>query len=109
MKIANIDRESLRIFWTSWGISMKFLDVTYDNFKVTKKQGFTISSADAFFKTKPQEEGGYWPPAPAFLGLRNFPWACGQFLPETSKLLIFVKYKTSDFHLYKYYAAKQFF
>ena len=24
MKIANIDRENLHIFWTKWGISMKF-------------------------------------------------------------------------------------
>ena len=42
MKIANIDRESLRIFWTIWEISMKFLDVTYDNFKSHKETRFHL-------------------------------------------------------------------
>ena len=57
MKIANIDREVLHNFWTTWGISMKFsgkmwltiiLKVTH-----TKKEGFTLSLEDPFFE-KPQ-------------------------------------------------------
>ena len=76
MKIANIDRESLRIFWTIWEISMKFLDVTYDNFKSHKETRFHLQQIH-FSKQKPRDEGGHWPPPPAFLGLRNFPWACG--------------------------------
>ena len=55
MKIANIDREFLHIFWTTWGNSMKFsgkmcLKIIL---KVTKKQGFNLSLEDAFFE-KPQ-------------------------------------------------------
>ena len=50
-KIANIDREILHIFWTIWGIAMKFsgkmgLKIT----KVTKNQGFTLSLEDTFFE-----------------------------------------------------------
>ena len=45
MKIANIDREILRIFWTTWRISMKFMIL-----KVTKNQGFTVSLEDIFFR-----------------------------------------------------------
>ena len=41
-------------------------DVTYDNIKVTKNQGFTISLEDTFFK-KPQGEPPPHPP-PAGLG-----------------------------------------
>ena len=86
MKIANIVKESLHIFWTTCGISMTFSayllndlwnfndifrnDVAYDNIKSHKNQEFTISLADTF-KKKPQE-GSNCPPA--FLGLRIFPW-----------------------------------
>ena len=48
MQIVNIDGENLHIFWTTWGVSMKFWE---------KKQGFTLSLGDTFFG-KPQRVGG---------------------------------------------------
>ena len=55
MKIANIDREIIRIFWTTWGISMKFSGKMWLMIilKVTKTQLFTLSLEDTFFG-KPQ-------------------------------------------------------
>ena len=43
MEIANIDREILHIFWTTWGNSKKFSGKICFKIilKVTKKQGFT--------------------------------------------------------------------
>ena len=60
MKIANIDREILHIFWTTSGISMKFSGKMWLMIilKVTKGQGFTLSLEDE-----------YWPPA--VLGLKD--------------------------------------
>ena len=76
MKIANIDREILHNFWTTWGISMKFSGkmCLMIILKVTKKQGFIIIIEDTFFE-KPQ--GGVKltapspppPSPPAVLGL----------------------------------------
>ena len=65
MKIANIDREFLHIFWTTWGNSMKFSGKMCFKIilKVTKNQGFTLSLKDIFFE-KP-----HWTPSPAVLGL----------------------------------------
>ena len=41
MKIANIDRENLHMFWTTWEIPVKFSkDLTYDTIKSHKKSGF---------------------------------------------------------------------
>ena len=62
MKIANIVREILHIFWTTWGISMKFSGKMWIIIilKVTKNQGFTLSLEDTFFG-KPQG-GSNWPP-----------------------------------------------
>ena len=58
MKIANIDREILHIFWTSWGISVKFSGkmCLMIILKFTKNQGFTLTLEDTFLK-KPQGEG----------------------------------------------------
>ena len=55
MKMANIDRESIHIFWTTWGISMKFSDKMWlmIMLKVTKNQDFILSSEDIFLE-KPQ-------------------------------------------------------
>ena len=55
MKIANIDKEILHIFWTTWGISMKFSGkmCLMIILKVTKNQGFTLSLEDTVFE-KPQ-------------------------------------------------------
>ena len=52
MKIANIDREFLHIFWATWGISMKFSEKMWIMIilKVTKNQGFSLSLEDTFFK-----------------------------------------------------------
>ena len=41
MKIASIDRENLHMFWTTWGIPVKFSkDLTCDTIKSHKKSGF---------------------------------------------------------------------
>ena len=55
MKIANIDREILHIFWTTWGMSMTFLGKMslMTVLKVNKNQGLTLSLEDKFFE-KPQ-------------------------------------------------------
>ena len=65
MKIANIDREILHIFWTTWGISMKFSGkmCLMIILKVTKNQGFTLSLEDTFFE-KPQGGGEIDHPTP---------------------------------------------
>ena len=48
MKIANIDREILHNFWTTWRISMKFSGKMWlmITLKVIKTQGFTLSIED---------------------------------------------------------------
>ena len=44
IKIVNIENENLHIFWTTWGISMKFSGKTWLMIilKVTKKQGLCL-------------------------------------------------------------------
>ena len=57
MKAAVIEEEGLHIFWTTWGISMKFsrkLGLMI-KLKVTKNQRFTLSLEDTFLE-KPQRE-----------------------------------------------------
>ena len=79
LKIANIGRESLQIFWTNRGISMKFSRKMWLMIilKVTKNQGFTLYLEDSFLEN---QNGGVMgsnrsstPPATpcptAFLGL----------------------------------------
>ena len=58
MKIAFIAREILHVFWTSWGISMKFSGKMWLMIilKVTKNKGITLSLEDTFFE-KPQCRG----------------------------------------------------
>ena len=73
MKIANVDKEFLHIFWTIWGNSMKFSGKMCFKIilKVTKNQGFTLSLEDTFFE-KPQD--GQVDPSlnpPAVLGLKQ--------------------------------------
>ena len=55
MKVANIDREFLYMFWTTWGNSMKFSGKMCFEIilKVTKNQGFTLSLEGTYFE-KPQ-------------------------------------------------------
>ena len=52
MKIANVDREILRIFWTTWGIPMKFSGKMWlmITLKLTKNQGFALSLEDTIFE-----------------------------------------------------------
>ena len=52
MKVANIDREYLYIFWTTWGNSMKFSGkiCLMVILKVTKNQGFTLSLEDTLLE-----------------------------------------------------------
>ena len=72
MKIANVDREILGIFWTTWGIPMKFSGKMWLMIilKVIKNQDFTLSLEDTFFE-KNTEKGGQTelPPLPAILRL----------------------------------------
>ena len=67
MKITNIDREFLYIFWTTWGNSMKFSGKMSFKIilKVTKKQGFILSLEDRFLE-KPQEGGAQIDPPQPF-------------------------------------------
>ena len=59
MKILNIDEENLHIFWTTWGISMKFSGKIWLMIilKVTTNQGFTPSLEDTILE-KTQGGGG---------------------------------------------------
>ena len=61
IKIANIEREIVHIFWTTWGISMEFSGKVWLMIilKLTKNQCFILSLKDTFFE-KPQmtEDGG---------------------------------------------------
>ena len=64
MKIANVDREILDNFWTTWWISMKISGkmCLMLILKVTKNQGSTLTLEDTIF-VKPQG-GSNWPPPP---------------------------------------------
>ena len=55
MKIANIEREFLHIFWTTCGNSMKFSGKMCFEIilKVTKTEGLALSLEDTFFKKPP--------------------------------------------------------
>ena len=61
MKIANIDREFLHIFWKTWRCSTKFSGKMCFNIilKVTKNQGSVLSVEDTIFN-KPQWEWSIW-------------------------------------------------
>ena len=63
IKIADIDRESLYIFWTTWQISMKVSGKMWLMIvlTVTKKQGFNLCLEDTFLE-KPQW-GSNWTPS----------------------------------------------
>ena len=52
MKMANIDRESLHIFWTNFNEIFR-KDVTYDDITSHKSQSFTLSLKNTFLE-KPQ-------------------------------------------------------
>ena len=60
MKIANIDREIVHNFWTTWENSMKFSEKMWRMIilKVTKNQDFTLSLEDTFFEI-PQRESNW--------------------------------------------------
>ena len=66
MKIVDNDGENLHIFWTTWGISVKFSGEMWlmTILKVPKNQGFTLSLEDTFLE-KPQG-GSNSPSPPAF-------------------------------------------
>ena len=61
MKIANIDREFIDIFWTTWGNSMKFSGKMCFKtiLKFTKGDGSTLSIEDAFFQKPRRGMGGF--------------------------------------------------
>ena len=65
-KIGNIDREILQIFWTTWGISMRFSGKMWLMIilKVTKK-GFIFSFEETYFE-KPQGGESKWPRSSSF-------------------------------------------
>ena len=75
MKIANIDRDILHKFWTTWGISMKFSEKMWLMIilKFPKNQGLTLSLEDSFFK---QPQGGMWNWPPDVLGLSSLQNLC---------------------------------
>ena len=59
MKIANIDREILHIFWTTWGNSMKFSGkICFKIILKIKNQGFTLSLEDTIFENPEGTAGG---------------------------------------------------
>ena len=64
MKIANIDRETIHIFWTTLEISIKFSGkmCLMILLKVTKNKGFTLSLEETFFE-KPHGGVWNWPPS----------------------------------------------
>ena len=63
MKIANIDRETLHNFWTTWEIAMKFSGkMCLTILKFTKKPGFHPLLRRYIFR-KPQVGGQIDPPA----------------------------------------------
>ena len=68
MKLVNNDKENLHLFQSTWGISIKIFrkNVSYDNIKSHKKQGFTPSLENTVLK-KPHGWGLIW--FPPFLGL----------------------------------------
>ena len=57
MKITNIDREFLHIFWNDLKTLSEIFrkNVFYDNIKSHKKQGFTLSLEDTF----PEKQQGW--------------------------------------------------
>ena len=63
MKIANIDREIFHIFWTTWGISIKFSGKMWLMIilKVRKNHSVTLPLENTFFE-KPQRRS-IWPPS----------------------------------------------
>ena len=66
MKIANVDREILHNFSTTWGISIKFSGkmCLMIILKVTKNQGITLCLEDTIFE-KPQGGIKLIPPLPS--------------------------------------------
>ena len=52
IKIVNIEREIVHIFWTTWGISMEFSGKVWLMIilKLTKNQCFILSLEDTFFE-----------------------------------------------------------
>ena len=83
MKKVNIDEESLHIFWTTWGILMRFSGKMSFMIilKFTKNQGFHISLEDTFLE-KPQ---GNIKLTPSLLRLNN-PWNFWKFIADSNVL-----------------------
>ena len=84
--MANNDRESLHIFWTTWGISMKFSGKMWLMMilKVTKNQALTHSLE------KRQRGGGG--------GGSNWP-SCSLFRVKMDKLVLLQIFKICAFFL----------
>ena len=57
MKIANIDREVLHIFWTTFNEIFR-KDVTYDNIEKYKKEKFHLLFRRCIFRKKTDGGGG---------------------------------------------------
>ena len=70
VEIANFDRESVPIFWTTWKTSMKFSGKMWfmTILKVTIKQGLTLSSEDATL----EKSTGVIKLTPGFSRVNNF-------------------------------------
>ena len=61
MKIVNIKEENLHIFWTNWGISLKFSGkiLLMIILKTKKNEGFTLSLKIPYLE-KPQRGRSNW-------------------------------------------------
>ena len=76
MKIANIDREFLPIFWRTWGNSIKFSEKMCFEIilKVTKTRDFTLPLEDTFFQKTTRGAGGggglIWPAPPRHIRVK---------------------------------------
>ena len=66
-KITNSDRKIFIFFEKFWKLQRKFQkDVTCDNIKSKKSQGWTLSLKETFFE-KSHEESGNWQPCSRFM------------------------------------------
>ena len=74
MKTVNIEENHLHIFWTTWGISIKFSEKIWLKIilKVTKKQGIILCLKNAFLEIW-QKGGGQTDP-PGLFRVKEIIW-----------------------------------
>ena len=82
MKTVNIEDESLHIFWTTWGVTMKFSGNMC--LKILKVTNFTLSLKSTFLEKL--QGGPIDPPLPSLFSVK---WAKYKASNTKFKLLIF--------------------